>query len=74
MKTGMSKNKYGTLVSIHICNTCGTKFTVCPAIFDEQKGWGNCLGKDCKSYNRSRDVDLFFNKVKKKPIIKLLPN
>ena len=66
MKIGMSKNEYGTPTSVHICNACGGNFTVVPAIPDEAKGWENCLGKDCKSYDESRDADkLFDGKCKK---------
>lgn len=61
MKIGMSKNEYGTPVSVHICDTCGTQFTVCPAILNEKIGWENCLGIGCKSYDKNRDADRLFD-------------
>lgn len=60
MQIGMTVNKYGTEVSLHICDTCGDKFTVCPPSKDSLS-WVNCLSESCKSYDRSRDADKFFN-------------
>ncbi len=80
MKIGMSNNEYSTSVSVHICDTCGGKFTVCPAIADNTKGWENCLGKECDSYDINRDADKLFESgsksVKRSIAIKtkLLPN
>jgi len=47
----LTTNEYGTQVSEHLCETCFKTFTVCPAIREGQKGWDNCLGIDCPSYN-----------------------
>ena len=73
MKTGMSKNEYGTDISVHTCDTCGREFTVCPAVPDDEedlKAWANCLADDCPSYNPNRDVDalLFFGCVEIKKV------
>lgn len=57
---GYDKNEYGTRISKHRCETCGNEFTLCPAIFPEQKGWENCLAVGCASYDRSRDLDRLF--------------
>lgn len=57
---GYGKNEYGTLISKHCCDTCGTNFTVCPAQFPEAQGWGNCMAPTCKSYDPSRDADKMF--------------
>jgi len=58
-KIGISRNKYGTPVSVHVCDDCGHKFTVCPPAGDD---WGGCLSDNCESYDINRDVDalLFF--------------
>lgn len=61
MKIGMSKNEYGTPVSVHICDTCGVEFTVCPAADDNKKGWENCLIPECDSYDEKRDIDKWFD-------------
>jgi hypothetical protein len=62
---GLSKNEYGTDVSVHICDDCGNGFTVCPPA---DKDWGGCLGERCESYNINRDVNalLFFGEKLKK--------
>lgn len=57
MHLGYTTNEYGTQVSKHKCESCGEEFTLCPAIFPETKGWENCLGPKCKSYDPGRDVD-----------------
>ena len=58
---GYGKNEYGTTISKHQCEACGNEFTLCPAVFPEQKGWENCLAKTCTSYDKSRDADLLFD-------------
>ena len=58
MKTGTTFNEYGTMVSSHICDTCGNRFTVCPPV--KNKDWEDCLGVDCKSYDAKRDADKLF--------------
>ena len=50
-------NDYGTMVSVHNCDTCCNEFTVCPAINPESFDWDNCLSSDCNSYNSTRCVD-----------------
>ena len=60
MKIGMGYNEYGTPISIHICDSCHRRFTVCPAIEDGKPGWGNCLSPECASYDPDRDADKFF--------------
>lgn len=57
MHLGYDKNAYGTLISKHRCDTCGTEFSLCPAVPPEKKGWENCLAPKCASYDVSRDVD-----------------
>ncbi len=58
MLVGLSQNECGTPVSVHVCDTCGNSFTVCPAAGN--KGWENCLGEGCPSYDAERDVDMLF--------------
>jgi hypothetical protein len=58
---GYEKNEYGTQISRHRCEACGSEFTLCPPVYPEQKGWENCLGAQCTSYDRSRDIDLLFD-------------
>jgi hypothetical protein len=63
-------NEYGTLVSEHVCETCGVVFTVCPAAKDETS-WRSCSSPYCESYDPDRDVDLLLAKgvelLRKKP-------
>ncbi len=58
MKIREGRNESNTPISIHICDTCGEEFTVCPLV--ENDGWENCLGPECSSYDKSRDVDRLF--------------
>lgn len=60
MHTGFSTNEYGTRISIHVCETCGRIFTVCPAAEEDAKGWDDCLTPTCSSYDPDRDVDKLF--------------
>ena len=55
----LDKNKYGAPTSVHVCEDCGDRFTVCPPA---NENWGGCLSDICKSYDINRDVDalLFF--------------
>ena len=78
MFIGYDNNKYGTKISVHICDACGKKFTVCPEV-GERPGWENCLAPECKSYDSNRDVDKLFGdddkllpevKIKAVPILK----
>lgn len=56
MKIGVRMNEYGTLVSVHRCESCGCEFTVCPEVPDGIE-WGGCQGPTCGSYDERRDVD-----------------
>lgn len=49
----LSKNKYGTEISIHKCDTCGKEFSVCPATPD---GYPDCLSTECDSFNPDCDL------------------
>jgi len=60
MHVGYGVNEYGTLVSLHRCDTCGGEFSLCPAVTPEKKGWGSCLGVECVSYDPRRDADKLF--------------
>ncbi len=54
-------NEYGTPVSLHTCWTCGSDFTVCPAIAEENADdWTDCMARGCASYDRARDADRLF--------------
>lgn len=53
MIVGLSKNEYGTDVSVHVCSDCGNRFTVCPPAGED---WGGCLAETCASYDINRDV------------------
>ncbi len=56
-------NEYGTIVSVHICETCSAEFTVCPAVEEKNRDqWRYCLSLDCVSYDPDRDADKFFDK------------
>jgi len=58
VKIGNGLNKFGTPISIHICEFCGVEFTVCPAVPPEKEDqWLGCLAPSCSSYDPSRDVD-----------------
>lgn len=51
----LDRNKYGTLVAVKYCATCGDRFTLCPP--DWAGGFGSdCLGEHCSSYDPRRDV------------------
>lgn len=54
-------NGHGTPVSVHICNDCGSQFTVCPAVDKDGSEWGGCLATICISYDRKRDADRMFD-------------
>lgn len=74
MKTGEGTNDHGTPVSLHKCDTCGTEFTVCPVIRDDQDGWENCMLPECASYDPERDVDVLFasdEEVAKRPVVSM---
>ncbi len=57
--TGYGFNEYGTLVSEHRCDACGSPFTLCPAQSGPEgdAAWGGCcLEEMCSSYDESRDI------------------
>lgn len=58
---GFDLNEYGTMFSRHVCDTCGEKFTVIPAIPCGAGGWDNCLSPMCGSYGVDRDIDRMFD-------------
>ena len=60
MLLGYGINEYGILSSAHICDFCGTEFTVCPAKKKQERVEG-CLSTDCASYDMNRDTDLWFS-------------
>lgn len=63
MKLAELRNGYGVPVSLHRCVYCGASFTVTPAT---DNAWGlGCLAWGCDSYVSGRDVDLFFEAVKR---------
>ena len=53
-------NEHGTGTSRHVCDTCGTKFTLTPEVAPDAVGWENCMGEDCPSYDASRDCEVLF--------------
>ncbi len=54
-------NACGTPVSVHICETCGVEFTLCPVIPDNKADqWPDCLADGCPSYDPERDMDVVF--------------
>ena len=64
MHKGYGLNEYGTPVSFHICDTCGSEFNVCPAKTPEAKGWGSCMSTVYPSYDPRRDADKLFGEGK----------
>ena len=53
----LAVNQYGTPISVHICQTCGHRFTVCPPAAGERT---NCTGDTCASYDPSLDASIYF--------------
>ena len=58
-KIGESTNEFGTPVSVHTCEDCGSEFTVCPPADDN---WGGCQVENCRSYDFNRDADRLFDR------------
>lgn len=58
MIVGLSQNDCGTPVSVHVCESCGNSFTVCPPTGDN---WGGCQAEGCSSYDVKRDIDRLFD-------------
>ncbi len=63
-------NKSGTPISVHKCEYCGTRFTICPAHDEDAPDWGGCLGTTCISYDIKRDANRLFGtgKIQKRRI------
>lgn len=54
-------NDFGTPVSHFRCQTCGSRYTVCPAVPPERREqWQDCLADDCASYDIDRDPTYLF--------------
>lgn len=57
----LTVNDFGTGVSEHLCETCMTTFTLCPALPPPRDvNFKSCLGTWCNSYDPNRDADKFF--------------
>lgn len=54
----LKQNSCGVGVVSFRCVTCGRKYTICPPPKNEDQ-WQNCLAKECRSYSKARDFDLF---------------
>lgn len=50
-------NEYGNYRSVHVCATCGGRFTVCPPSVTFGP---DCLSEACPSYDPARDAEVFF--------------
>lgn len=58
-------NGYGTPVTLFLCSGCGSTFTVCPAVTDEDlDAWSGCLHETCSTYDSARDADRLFDEGK----------
>lgn len=59
----VTKNEFGTPVDAYQCETCGERFTVCPANEDRScdDQWTGCLATSCESYDPARDADKLFD-------------
>lgn len=57
---GFIKTEEGYSASLHVCETCGVEFTLCPAVEPSELGWENCLSDDCVSYDPHRDTEVLF--------------
>ena len=53
-------NEHGTGTSHHVCDTCGEKFTLTPAVAQDAEGWESCMSDTCASYDPSRDCEVLF--------------
>ncbi len=66
MKIGESTNESGVKVSVHICEACRRKYTVCPPVDEPKSGrsiglTAYCMAKECPSYDPKHDLDLTFD-------------
>lgn len=58
-------NEFGTPVTMFLCTSCKSTFTVCPAVEEENLDqWTGCLGKGCSTYDGVRDADIMFEEGK----------
>ena len=60
MWLGYNENEFNTEISEHLCDDCGSLFSLCPSVPSTAPGWDNCLSEDCESYDPSRDADKMF--------------
>jgi hypothetical protein len=60
------KNEFGTPVSVHTCDACGSKYTLCPALAPNSKSSlaACCQHRECKSYDPVNDIDAWFDGVR----------
>ena len=63
MSVERTANEYGIAVDAYQCETCGDRFTVCPANPDRSRDdeWTGCLAVTCGSYDPTRDADRLFD-------------
>lgn len=62
MRVAETFNEYGTPVTMYLCGSCKTTFTVCPAVEPEHDDqWEGCLAETCASYDPARDGDKLFD-------------
>ena len=59
-RLGLALNEYGTEVTVMVCESCGSIFTVTGDQSLETWGGAVCLAETCDSYDVDRDVDLMF--------------
>lgn len=55
-----TENKHGTGESHHVCDTCGSDFTITPAVEPDSHSFDNCLAEGCDSYDPDRDIEPLF--------------
>lgn len=61
MYRGEGINEHGTPVSLHACDSCGYKFSVCPAVPEDIRDqWDGCMREGCETYEPMRDAELYF--------------
>jgi hypothetical protein len=54
----VEQNEHGCYRSVHLCETCGDRFTVTPPA---GPNFGpNCMAETCPSYDPARDASIFF--------------
>lgn len=50
-------NEHGAPISVMVCDTCGSDFTICPPVEDPEK-FPDCTSPECASYDEERDMDI----------------